>query len=102
MPESFKLYPGKSYDEEPEKLPDGVNYAEEVLFRALEIRKYIGMLKGTISKNAYAAAQALVRGYSENELALQIWQSNENDWKQKPAFYSELCDAYYSKIKSRS
>jgi hypothetical protein len=63
MVESFKLFPDKSY-EDFEKLPNEA----EVILRAVEIRGYIGMLKGTISKNASAAAQVLVNGYSEYEL----------------------------------
>lgn len=80
-----------------EGLPDGA----EILFKAAEIRKYINSLKGVISQNALAVAQAAVNEYSEIELAEQIWQSNKDDWQNKPAFFSELCDAYYLKIKSK-
>jgi hypothetical protein len=82
----------------PEGLPDGV----AVLYRAGSIRKYINSLGGVIPNNSFAAAKDTVEQYSEQELAAQIWLSKEDDWQQKPAFFSELCDAYYLKMKAKN
>ena len=74
---------------------------EEVLKKVADAQKYISGLDGAVTAHALAFSQMVVNKYSEKDLASQILNSCITDWHEKPAFYSQLCDAFNLKMRKK-
>ena len=70
--------------------------------RATEVTLFLNELQGFVSKSSINEGRKAVGGWTVNELANELAQSTEFNWRRRPGFYRAVCLEIQAHIPKRT